>query len=131
LSPNTEGTATILFTVIVLSMLTIAMTTYMTFSNTIEDFGRKTALQQQFNDIGNSLANDVMSIVIFLPHGGEIRYSKDLPNEIAGNSYTVELNSTEERITLRSSNYAVNFTIGGISHEINGSINSTLIVIRR
>ncbi len=95
--------------------------------NVMTDAPKKVVVRHQFDDVGNILANDVVEIVLFLPHGGKIKYMEILPVDVAGQSYWIELNSSKESVNVSTFGYTARYIIGGIKYEvdINTSINAT------
>lgn len=121
-----RGVATILFVIMTLAAFVMFMATLQLY-NVMTDAPKKVVVRHQFDDTGNILANDVVEIVLFLPHGGKIKYMEILPVDVAGQSYWVELNSSKESVNVSTFGYTARYIIGGIKYEvdINTSINAT------
>ncbi len=121
-----RGISSLLFVIMTLSAFVMFIATLQLY-NTMVGMPKKIVTENQFDDIGNILANDVVEIVMFLPHGGVIRYKESLPTDVAGQWYWVQLNSTKEYVKVSTFGYSAKYVISGIRYEvsINTSINSS------
>ena len=128
MSPLTDrrGVSTLIFVILTMSAFIMLMATLQLY-NVIAEMPKKIVIRNEFDDIGNILANDVVEIVLTLPHGGKIKFRENLPVDVAGQSYWVELNSSKESVNVSTFGYTARYIIGGIKYEINmnSSINAT------
>ena len=126
-TPNDKkGVSSLLFIILTLSAFIMFITTLQLY-NVMTEAPKKVVIRHQFDDIGNILANDVVEIVLTLPHGGKIEYTEILPVDVAGQGYWIELNSSKESVNVSTFGYTARYIIGGIKYEINmsSSINAT------
>ncbi len=123
---NIRGVSSLLFIVMTLSAFIMFLTTLQLY-NVMTETPKKIVIRNQFDDIGNILANDVVEIVLSIPHGGKIHYREVLPVDVAGQGYWVELNSSKECVNVSTFGYTATYILGGIRYEINmsSSINAT------
>ncbi len=123
---HTKGVSSLLFVIMTLSAFIMFIATFQLY-NVMTENPKEVVIRNQFDDIGNILANDVAEIVIFLPHGGKIKYREVLPVDVAGQGYWVVINSSRESVEVSSFGYTARYIIGGIKYEveINTSINAT------
>ena len=119
-----KGVSSLLFIILTLSAFIMFITTLQLY-NVMTEAPKKVVIRHQFDDIGNILANDVVEIVLTLPHGGKIEYTEILPVDVAGQGYWIELNSSKESVNVSTFGYTARYIIGGIKYEINTSINAT------
>jgi len=130
-----KGSIVLSVILLIFAVITIAVTTYIAFSNSTSTYSKEIVIEKQLNDIGNAVANDIMEIVIFLPHGGKISYTMAhyLPSSIAGSSYSVNINinSTKENVSAYCNGYSIEIMLTGLKWEINGSINNLEINVTR
>ena len=121
-----RGVASLLFVIMTMAAFIMFIATFQLY-NVMTDAPKKIVIRHQFDDIGNILANDVVEIILFLPHGGKIRYMEVLPVDVAGQGYWVELNSSKESVNVSTFGYTARYIIGGIKYEVNmsTSINAT------
>ncbi len=121
-----RGVSSLLFIIMTMSAFIMFIATLQLY-NVMTDAPKKVVIRHQFDDIGNILANDVVGIVLSLPHGGKIEYTEILPVDVAGQGYWVELNSSKESVNVSTFGYTARYIIGGIKYEINmsSSINAT------
>lgn len=121
-----KGVSTLIFVILTMSAFIMLMATLQLY-NVMTTVPKKIVIRNQFDDIGNILANDVVEIVLSLPHGGKIRFRETLPPDVAGQSYWVELNSSKESVNVSTFGYTARYIIGGIRYEVNmsSSINAT------
>ena len=90
------------------------------------DFPSDVAIQQQFNDLGNALSTKTTSAILTLPHGGVVEFTETLPQEIGGHNYQVLIDALSDEIQLYSfKGYSYNYTLSGMSAEVNASIETT------
>jgi len=131
MSQKTSGFSTIFLAIMFFSILVIMVVVGNTFGSIITDFGKKAVVKNEIDMIGNKLANDLTTIIITLPHGGKIKYVPAIPSSVAGVSYNISLNLNSDILQIKSYYHTVNFTLGGIHYEINGSISIYEINISR
>ncbi len=128
MSPFTDkrGVSSLLFVIMTMSAFIMFMATLQLY-NVMTKTPKEIVIRHQFDDIGNILVNDVVEIVLSLPHGGKIEYTEVLPIDVAGQGYWVELNSSKECVKVSTFGYTARYIIGGIRYEINmsSSINAT------
>ncbi len=126
LPTDKRGVSSLLFIIMTMSAFIMFIATLQLY-NVMTDAPKKVVIRHQFDDIGNILANDVVGIVLSLPHGGNIEYTEILPVDVAGQGYWVELNSSKESVNVSTFGYTARYIIGGIRYEINmsSSINAT------
>ncbi len=123
---HTKGVSSLLFVIMTLAAFIMFMATLQLY-NVMTEVPKRIVIRNQFDDIGNILANDVAEIIIFLPHGGKIRYKEFLPIDVAGQGYWVVINSKKESVEVSTFGYTARYIMGGIKYEIdiNTSINAT------
>ena len=119
-----RGVATLLFVIMTLSVFLMFMATLQLY-NVLINSPKKIVIRHQFDDVGNIIANDVMEIVLTLPHGGVIEYSEIIPVDVAGQSYWVVLNTSQNSVTVSTFGCSQKYVISGLSAEINGTIYNT------
>ena len=96
------------------------------YQDAFTDFPSDVAIQQQFNDLGNALSTELTCAMLNLPHGGVIEFEERLPQKIGGHNYKVDLNLGSEELQLYSfRGYYYNYTLSGMSAEVNASVNTT------
>jgi len=96
------------------------------YQTAFADFPSDVAIQQQFNDLGNALSTKTTSAMIALPHGGVVEFEETLPQEIGGHNYQVLIDAPSDEIHLYSfKGYSYNYTLSGMSAEVNASASET------
>lgn len=91
------------------------------------DFPSDVAIQQQFNDLGNALSTKTTSAFIALPHEGVVEFEETLPQEIGGYNYLIHIDAPTDEIQLYSfKGYSYNYTLSGMSTEVNASTSGTI-----
>ncbi len=121
---NNKGVATLLFVIMTLSVFVMFMATLQLY-NVLTGAPKKIVIRHQFDDIGNIIANDVMEIVLTLPHGGQINYTETIPVDVAGQNYWVVLNTSQDSVTVSTFGCTQRYVISGLSAEIKGAIYNT------
>jgi hypothetical protein len=122
---NTKAQAILIFLLITVAMLMLLYLSLSTLSSILSSYSTKSTVYTGFSDVANSLANDIMSIIVFLPRGAELTYNKTIPMQIGGVTYTVEYDPNTESITLEVmssaepdvSGYRTSLNISGLKWE--------------
>ena len=120
-----RGQGVIIFLMISLAMMMMLYISLIVLSGTMERICRSVTVESRLNDLANSIANDLTGAIIFLPHNTSMNYSKVIPAKVAGESYYVEYDAENERVTLESRTSEISIFISGLRYEINGSLNKT------
>ena len=90
------------------------------------DYPSSIAIQQQFNDLGNVFSTKMVDAVIILPHGGVMEFEETLPQKIGGHNYKIDIGAATDQIQLYSfKGVYYNYTLSGMSAEVNASMNTT------
>ena len=123
---NGKAQGVIIFLLITASMMLMLYFAISTLGDTLTIFGAKSAVYSGFSDVANSIANDILTIVITLPHGSEIIYNKTVPTKIGGVTYTVTYEN--ENVTVKVlggypelGGYYQTVYLSGLKWEINES----------
>lgn len=123
---RSKGTTVPLAFVIFTSAALIFLASIQLYQTAFTNFPSSVAIQQQFNDLGNALSTELTGAIIALPHGGVIEFEETLPQKIGGHNYKVDLNASSEELQLYSfSGYYYNYTLSGMSAEVNASVDTT------
>jgi hypothetical protein len=116
---NIKAQGVLIFLLITVAMLLLLYLSLSTLGSVLSSYSAKSTIYTGFSDIANSLANDVVSIVVFLPHGAEITYNKIIPMKIGGATYTVRYNPNTECIILEVLSAPAEYNIIGYTTSIN------------
>ncbi|WP_457548563.1 hypothetical protein [Archaeoglobus sp.] len=125
-SQDSNGQGVILFLLITASLMIMLYFTISSLGETLEIFGAKSSIYRGFSDVANSIANDIVTIVIFLPHGSRIIYNKTIPTEIGGVTYTITYEDENVTVKVLSgypeiAGYYQTVHLSGLRWEVNES----------
>ncbi|MHC1611650.1 MAG: hypothetical protein ACXQTW_08700 [Candidatus Methanospirareceae archaeon] len=96
------------------------------YQTAFTDLPSNVAIQQQFNDLGNALSTELTGAILALPHRGVMEFEETIPQEIGGHNYKLDLNASSEELQLYSfKGFHYNYTLSGMSAEVNTSVNTT------
>lgn len=123
---RSKGTTVPLAFVMFAAAAVIFLASLQLYQTAFTDFPSNVAIQQQFNDLGNALSTELTGAILALPHGGIIEFEETLPQKIGGHNYRVDLNASAEELQLYSfKGFYYNYTLSGMSAEVNASANTT------
>lgn len=117
-----KATAVLVFLILSLFSLITCIAAYQVFGIGVVENSRESILKQQFRDVGSAIANDVCLAVVFLPHGGNLTYSKRLPLLIAGYDYTVDVVNGSVIIRTVGNESSLSYYTSGIEKEMSISL---------
>gem|GEM_PF-3521364 len=117
-----KGQGVMIFLMISLAMMMMLYISLIVLSGTMECICRSITVESRLNDLANSIANDLTGAIIFLPHNTSMNYRKVIPAKVAGESYYVEYDAENERVTLESQTSEISIFISGLRYEVKGSL---------
>ena len=133
---NTKAQGVLIFLLITMAMMILIYMSMSALGDALSVYGAKSAVYSGFSDVANSIANDIVAIVVFLPHGAKIEYNKTIPTEIGGVIYTVTYDPLTENVIVspiqetKVGRYEAYVYLSGIKYEgrINISVSSAQVV---
>ena len=123
---RSKGTTVPLTFVIFAAAALIFLASLQLYQTAFTYFPSAVTIEQQFNDLGNALSTELTGAILALPHGGVIEFEETLPQKIGEHNYKMDIVAHSDQIQLYSSKgYYYNYTLSGMSAEVNASVNTT------
>jgi hypothetical protein len=123
---RSKGTTVPLTFVIFAAAALIFFASLQLYQTAFTYFPSAVTIEQQFNDLGNALSTELTGAILALPHGGVIEFEETLPQKIGDHNYKLDIVAHSDQIQLYSfKGYYYNYTLSGMSAEVNASVTST------
>jgi hypothetical protein len=123
-SSTDSGVATmieyVMVTAVIMTLFIVML--LLVYSNFVES-PLTTITYSAFTDIGNGLSTRIVDVYAIAPDDGDISSSFDLPDEIGGRSYVVEINgdTTGQTVDISRDLIVTNVALAGIGATAHGA----------